>query len=302
MSSSLAEIDESRGRIQAAADDERRRIERDLHDGAQQRLVALRIKIELAEELLREDPAKGLSRLHLLGDEVTDTLDEIRSIARGVYPSLLAERGLPEALHAAALRAPMETHVSPDGVGRYPQAVESAVYFCCLEALQNAAKHAPGASRVTVDLHEDDRLRFEVSDDGEGFDVRASADGMGLTNMRDRLEAVGGTLRDPVGAGAGVADRGERPAALGGGRGVLERRLAAQRLHPQEQQHRQQHHRERPAGGGRRSPRHQQERRSAPPPRRRSGAPAATVPAGCGRATAARVGPASQAAATITTP
>ncbi len=207
VSSSLAEIDESRGRIQAAADDERRRIERDLHDGAQQRLVALRIKIELAEELLREDPAKGLSRLHLLGDEVTDTLDEIRSIARGVYPSLLAERGLPEALNAAALRAPMETHVSPDGVGRYPQAVESAVYFCCLEALQNAAKHAPGASRVMVDLHEDDRLRFEVSDDGEGFDVRASADGMGLTNMRDRLEAVGGTLliRSEPGQGSLIA-------------------------------------------------------------------------------------------------
>ena len=174
MSSSLAEIDESRGRIQAAADDERRRIERDLHDGAQQRLVALRIKLELAEELVREDPARGLPRLHLLGDEVTETLDEIRSIARGVYPSLLAERGLPEALHAAALRAPTETRVSPDGVGRYPQAVESAVYFCCLEALQNAAKHAPGASRVTVELHEDDRLRFEVSDDGEGFDVRAA--------------------------------------------------------------------------------------------------------------------------------
>ncbi len=130
----------------------------------------------------------------MLGDEVTDTLDEIRSIARGVYPSLLAERGLPEALHAAALRAPTDTHVSPDGVGRYPQALESAVYFCCLEALQNAAKHAPGASRVTITLREDDRLCFEVTDDGEGFDVRASADGMGLTNMRDRLEAVGGAL------------------------------------------------------------------------------------------------------------
>ena len=194
VSSSLVEIDESRSRIQAAADEERQRIERDLHDGAQQRLVALRIKLELAEELMREDPEKGLSRLHLLGDEVTDTLDEIRSIARGLYPSLLAERGLPEALRAAALRAPTDTHVSPDGVGRYPQAVESAVYFCCMEALQNAAKHAPGASRITVDLHEDDRLRFDVTDDGEGFDVRASANGMGLTNMRDRLEAVGGTL------------------------------------------------------------------------------------------------------------
>jgi signal transduction histidine kinase len=194
VTSSLAEIDKSRGRIQAAADEERQRIERDLHDGAQQRLVALRVKLELAEELVREDPARGLPRLHVLGDEVTDALDDIRSIARGVYPSLLAERGLPEALQAAALRAPTETHVGRDGVGRYPQSIESAVYFCCLEALQNAAKHAPGATGVTIDLHEDGGLRFEVTDDGEGFDVRASAKGTGLTNMRDRLEAVGGTL------------------------------------------------------------------------------------------------------------
>ena len=211
VTASLAEIDESRGRIQAAADEERRRIERDLHDGAQQRLVALRIKLELAEELMREDPAKGLPRLHLLGEEVTDTLDEIRSIARGVYPSLLAERGLPEALHAAALRAPTQTRVSPDGVGRYSQAVESAVYFCCLEALQNSAKHAPDASMVSIDLHEDGMLRFEVTDDGEGFDVHSHNGGTGLTNMRDRIEAVGGRLELRSSPGRGSVVSGSIP-------------------------------------------------------------------------------------------
>ncbi len=207
VTSSLAEIDRSRGRIQAAADEERRRIERDLHDGAQQRLVALRIKLELAEELMREDPAEGLSRLHQLGDDVTETLGEIRSISHGVYPSLLEERGLPAALHAAALRAPTQAHVSPNGVGRLPQPVESAVYFCCLEALQNTAKHARDATEVTIDLHEDDGLRFEVRDNGAGFDVRAHTNGAGLTNMRDRIEAVGGRLvvRSSPGEGSAVS-------------------------------------------------------------------------------------------------
>jgi signal transduction histidine kinase len=192
--SSLVEVRESRARIIASADRERRRIERDLHDGAQQRLVAMRIQLELVEELMERDPEQGLRKLHALGDEVDETLDEIRGLARGVYPSLLGDRGLAEALHAAALRTPIFTRVEPDGVGRYSQEVESAVYFCCLEAMQNSSKHARGAQAISISLKQDQALRFQVRDDGGGFNARETNGGAGLTNMRDRLVAVGGEL------------------------------------------------------------------------------------------------------------
>ncbi|HEU0024852.1 MAG TPA: histidine kinase [Thermoleophilaceae bacterium] len=191
--SSSRELRESRARIAASADRQRRGIERDLHDGAQQRLVALRIKLELAEDLVREDPERGLVKLHALGGELTEALEEIRALAHGVYPSLLADRGLAEALRAAALHAPIPTEVVPDGVGRYPPELESVVYFCCLEGLQNVSKHAGGATRVTIALAADDELRFEVRDDGPGFNGDARS-GAGLTNMRDRLAAVDGAL------------------------------------------------------------------------------------------------------------
>ncbi len=208
--SSLEDVRESRARIVASADAERRRIERDLHDGAQQRLVALRIKLELAEEALRDDPDAGAERVHALGPEVEATLDEIRSLAHGVYPPLLAARGLAEALRGAALHAPLAATVSSDGIGRYPPELESAVYFCCLEALQNAAKHADGATRVTISLSEDDRLRFEVRDDGAGL-AAGSPPGAGLTNMRDRVTALGGDLEVVSAAGAGVVVIGSIP-------------------------------------------------------------------------------------------
>jgi signal transduction histidine kinase len=211
---SLAEVRESRARIVASADRERRRIERDLHDGAQQRLVALRIKLELAGESLGDDPDADRARLHSLGDEVEATVDEIRALAHGVYPPLLADQGLAEALRAVALRAPLATTVSADGIGRYPSEVESAVYFCCLEALQNAAKHADGATRVSLSLAEDERLQFQVRDDGAGFDASDLA-GAGLTNMRDRISAVGGDLVVASPPGRGVLVTGSVP--IGGG-------------------------------------------------------------------------------------
>jgi signal transduction histidine kinase len=208
--SSLEEVRESRARIVASADAERRRIERDLHDGAQQRLVALRIKLELAEEALRKDPEAGAERIHALGPEVEATLDEIRALAHGVYPPLLADRGLTEALRAAALHAPLAATVSSDGIGRYLPELESAVYFCCLEALQNAAKHADGATGVTISLYEDDRLHFEVRDDGAGL-AAGSPPGAGLTNMRDRVTALGGDLEVWSAGGAGVVVTGSIP-------------------------------------------------------------------------------------------
>jgi signal transduction histidine kinase len=211
VASSLRELRESRARILASADRERRRIERDLHDGAQQRLVALRIQLELAEELVESDPERGREKLHALGEEVGATLDEIRALARGVYPSVLADHGLAEALRAAALRLPIAATVAPDGIGRCSQAVESAVYFCCLEAMQNAAKHAPDASSVTIAFGEDDTLWFEVRDDGPGFEEAGSLPGAGLTNMRDRLAAVGGELEVRSVPGRGTVVTGRVP-------------------------------------------------------------------------------------------
>ena len=209
---SLREVRESRARIVASADAERRRIERDLHDGAQQRLVALGIRLALAEEVVAEDPDAGRRRLHELGEEVAATLEEIRGLAHGVYPALLSDRGLAEALDAAAMRLPIPATVDRDGVGRYPHEVESVVYFCCMEAMQNALKHAHDAHRLRIVLAEDDGLRFEVKDDGEGFngDTRMGA---GLTNMRDRVAAVGGELDIHSEPGEGTVVSGRIPLA-----------------------------------------------------------------------------------------
>jgi signal transduction histidine kinase len=209
--SSLRELRESRARILTTADRERRRIERDLHDGAQQRLVALRIKLELTEELVRENQASGLAELRALGSDVDETLGEIRSLARGVYPAPLADQGLAGALRVAALHTALPAEIRPDGIGRYPPDIESAVYFCCLEALQNASKHAQGATRVTVSLAEHDVLRFDVRDDGDGFDVDSTAGGAGLANMRDRLAAIGGELTIDSTAGQGTVVSGTVP-------------------------------------------------------------------------------------------
>jgi signal transduction histidine kinase len=208
--SSLREVKESRARILASADEERRRIERDLHDGAQQRLVGLRIKLELAEELMPSDPARGRELLHEIGDETIEALEEVRSLAHGVYPPLLERRGLTDALREAVLRSPIPTSLEHTAVGRYREAVETAVYFCCLEALQNAAKHASGTTSVTVALVDDGVLRFEVRDDGPGFDP-ATSSGAGLTNMRDRLAAVGGDLTVLSAAGEGTRVIGRVP-------------------------------------------------------------------------------------------
>jgi signal transduction histidine kinase len=201
--SSLTELRESRARILAAADEERRRIERDLHDGGQQRLVALRIRLELAEEMMRQDPARAGRMLHRLGDDVDAALDELRSLAAGVYPSLLAARGLPDAIRTAALQSPLPTTVVVDGADRYPSEIETAAYFCCVEALQNVAKHAPAANTVVIALSRNGDLRFEVRDDGPGFSVD-EAPGAGLVNMRDRIAAVGGELEIRSRPGAGT--------------------------------------------------------------------------------------------------
>jgi len=184
----------SRARIVATGDAERRKIERNLHDGAQQHLVALAVNLRLTKDMLADDPDGAVEMLDALADAVKDTIQEVRDLAHGIYPPLLMDSGIAEALRAAANRSPLSVSVDADGLGRYSSEQEAAVYFCCLEALQNAAKHAPGANvRIAVGETDGD-LRFSVTDDGPGFDVVAATAGHGYTNMSDRLGAIGGTV------------------------------------------------------------------------------------------------------------
>jgi signal transduction histidine kinase len=186
------ELQASRGRLVVAADEERRRIERNLHDGAQQHLVALAIKARLVEQVAQKDPKKAQDLTHQIQAD--------------------AAAALREALPAACRRAPLPASVEVDGVGRHAPEIESAVYFCCLEALQNAAKHAGDGASARIRVWEDaGALRFEVSDDGAGFAATSQAEGAGLINMRDRLGAVGGTLGVESGAGRGTRIDGVVP-------------------------------------------------------------------------------------------
>ena len=212
--STLEELRASRLRILSAADRERRRIERDLHDGAQQRLVALGIQLELAAELVEADPERIAGRLRELAHDVDEAVEDVRALARGLVPPMLVERGLPDALRDAAATSPLIARVQAAELGRYAPELESAVYFCCLEALQNAAKHADGARFVTVRLWEEDKLHFEVRDDGAGLPHGPRQHGAGLTNMRDRIGAVGGRLTIESARGEGTCVAGTAPLTL----------------------------------------------------------------------------------------
>jgi signal transduction histidine kinase len=193
---------------------ERRRLERDLHDGVQQHLVVIRIKVDLAAETIRGDPAQGEEVLASVGRQLDDVLQEVRSLARGIYPSLLSERGVAEALRAAGRSAPRPVAVHSRSVGRYAEEIEVAVYFCCLEALQNVIKHAGPEPSANIALSEDGPLlRFAIKDSGVGFDSTSMPQGAGLINMRDRIEAVGGRLEVLSGEGRGTTIRGFVPVA-----------------------------------------------------------------------------------------
>jgi signal transduction histidine kinase len=205
----IEELRASRQRLVSAQDHERRRIERNIHDGAQQQLVALALKLNLARSLAHKDVDAADAMLLQLQSDAQVALDDLRDLARGIYPPLLADKGLVMALEAQARRSPVPVAVDSHGVGRYPQEVEAAVYFCALEALQNLAKYA-GASRGFVHLsHEDGLLRFQVQDDGKGFDPTTTRFGTGLQGMADRLEALGGELavRSSPSSGTTVSGR-----------------------------------------------------------------------------------------------
>ncbi len=200
-----AELQASRTRLVAAADEERRRIERNLHDGAQQHLVALAVKVRLLEQVSEKDPERARTLMDQLQDDVKAAVDELRALAHGIYPPLLSSRGLGEALTAASRRASLPAHVDSNGLGRYTPEVEAAVYFCCVEALQNAGKHAGSGASAGIRLwQEEGRLHFEVTDDGSGFESNGQSAGAGLTNMRDRLGAVGGTITVESAPGKGT--------------------------------------------------------------------------------------------------
>jgi signal transduction histidine kinase len=213
LESALAELQFSRARILATANLERRRIERDLHDGAQQRLVALRVRLGLAQELLREDPVRGAAMFGDLAADADAALDDIRLLARGVYPSVLVDRGLGDALRAAARSCPLHVTVDARRIARYPEDIETAVYFSCVEALQNAVKHTGGDTSVEIAVSQDDALRFDVVDTGGGFEVNGRPRGRGLANMRDRVESVGGTLAVESAPGRGTRVSGRIPTA-----------------------------------------------------------------------------------------
>jgi signal transduction histidine kinase len=207
----LRELQLSRARIASGAEQERRRIERDLHDGAQQRLVALRIELELAEDVVLRDPELGVQRLRELEHEVEEALEELRALAHGVYPPVLADRGLEHALRDVATRSKIRVDLVTHDIRRFSTEVEAAVYFCVLEAIQNAHKHATGARRIVVGLDGStgNVLRFSVRDDGRG--TAAIEEGAGITNLRDRLAAIGGAVDVTSRVGVGTVVRGYAP-------------------------------------------------------------------------------------------
>ncbi len=210
-----AELRASAQRIVAAQDEERRRLERNIHDGAQQHLVALAVKIRLARSMLAKDPDRGAAMLGDLRELVDAAVETLRALALGVYPPLLEEQGIAPALAAQYTRGGLPVSMRSDGLGRYPVEIEAAVYFCVLEALQNAAKHAE-AGAIEIALEDDGRgIAFRVSDDGRGFAQDADRDGTGLAGMRDRVAVFGGDVQIDSAPGGGTIVRGRIPATQG---------------------------------------------------------------------------------------
>jgi signal transduction histidine kinase len=211
----IEDLRASRQRLVAAQDEERRRLERNLHDGAQQDLVALAIKLRLVSTVVEEGNAEARQLLGELREDAASALGNLRDLARGIYPPLLEDRGLVSALRAQADKSPVPVVVEADGIGRLGQNIEAAVYFCCLEALQNIAKYA-AASRVRICLAaRDHSLSFTVSDDGAGYDPSRTSMGSGQRNMADRLAALDGRLevRSVPGKGTTITAHLPLPAA-----------------------------------------------------------------------------------------
>ena len=215
LSARADELRLSRQRLVDAQDNERRALERDVHDGAQQHLVALAVNLRLAHTLATGSPDRAATLIAGQETAAEDAVETVLQLTRGIYPPLLAEDGLEVALRAALGNSPVPVELAAQSVGRYPPSLEAAAYFCCLEALQNAAKYS-GGSRIRVELRgaADGSLTFGVEDDGAGFDPATIRAGSGLTNMRDRLDAVDGTLEMTSSPTAGTRIAGRIPAGV----------------------------------------------------------------------------------------
>ena len=207
----IDDLQAAQKRLVAAQDDERRRLERNIHDGAQQQLVALTVKLRLADTLIERDPSRARELLDQLRSDTNDALEDLRDLARGIYPPLLADKGLALRARGAGAEGRVPGRGAGPGIDRYPQEIEAAAYFSCLEALQNVAKYAQ-ASRAVVTLSDGDgRLRFEVADDGLGFDPSDVGYGTGLQGIADRLGALAGTLTVTSSVGNGTTVAGTIP-------------------------------------------------------------------------------------------
>jgi len=207
----IEELRASRQRLVAAQDDERRKLERNLHDGAQQQLVALAVQLKLLEQTAGKDPDRDRQLAAKLGSQANAAVEDLRDLARGIYPPLLADKGLTAALENQARKAAVPTSVEAEGILRYPQAIESTIYFCTLEALNNVAKYAEASHAVVRLSQENGHVEFAVQDDGRGFDTSSSSYGTGLQGMADRLDAVGGALRVDSAPGTGSTITGRVP-------------------------------------------------------------------------------------------
>ncbi len=208
------ELRESRARIVTVADDERRRLERDLHDGAQSDLMGIAVKVQLARALLASDAAAATGVLDEIDGDLAAANAQLRSLAHGIFPPLLLTGGLRDALAGIAAHAAVHVEIGDVTAARYDRQIEAAIYFCCAEAVQNAAKHAGPAASVMIDVRESaaGELTLTVHDDGPGFDVASAPAGHGLVNMADRLGALGGTLTVSSNAD-GTTVKGVIPAA-----------------------------------------------------------------------------------------
>jgi signal transduction histidine kinase len=201
----------SRQRMVAAQDEGRRRLERNIHDGAQQQLVALSVKTRLADTLIDRDTAKAHEMLAQIQADTNDALETLRDLARGIYPPLLADKGLAVALAAQGRKVAVPVSLDADGVGRYPAEAEATVYFCVLEAMQNVSKYAQASGIELLLRTSDGSLTFEVRDDGVGFDPQTHTPGTGIQGMQDRLDAVGGSLLVTSTPGDGTVVTGSVP-------------------------------------------------------------------------------------------
>jgi signal transduction histidine kinase len=210
-----AELQASRARIVVAGDVERRRIERNLHDGAQQQLLALAVQLTVAESYVGRDEQALRDLLFQVKCGAQGALDELRDLARGIYPPLLADHGLVVALESQAEKVPLPVECRTHGVGRYASEVEAAVYFSVLEALQNVVKYANATKADVMLSGHGDRVSFEVRDDGRGFDTETVTRGIGLQSMEDRLQALGGALEVRAVPGEGTSIRGTVPSGSG---------------------------------------------------------------------------------------